>query len=178
MHGELPFGVRLRHAMSFDDARGSLHEVHRVGDGDPQLRQWNFVTCTSNSVRGVHVHLRHTDHLAVVSGKFLFGLHDIRRDSPTFGCAALLDLDGARTRLLTIPPGVAHGFLCTEDGAQVYGMTHEWDPTDDLACRWDDRSLGFRLPAAAPIVSARDSAAGSLSQMTEDYARATQLVPA
>ena len=103
---------------------------------------------------------------------------EIERFRREISCAALLELDGARVQLLTIPPGVAHGFLCAADGAQVYGMTHEWDPTDDLACRWNDRGLGFRLPAVAPIVSARDGAAGSLAQMIEDYARATQLIPA
>ena len=57
---------------------------------------------------------------------------------------------------LSIPPGVAHGFYFDESSLHVYAVSHEWDPSDELGCRWDDPDLGIAWPCSAPLISGRD----------------------
>lgn len=116
----------------------------------------------NNSLRGVHLHFRHTDYLVVLSGRFVFGLRDLRRESPSFGRTAMLDLTGGA---LLIPPGIAHGFHCVAEGTLVYGLSHGWDAEDDVACRWDDPDHGLAFPAVDPILSARDRDAGAFRDL-------------
>ena len=125
----------------------------------------------TNSLRGVHLHFRHTDYLVVLSGRFIFGLRDLRREAGSFGRTAMLEMTGGA---LLIPPGIAHGFHCVEAGTLVYGLTHKWDVEDDLACRWDDPDLGLPFPAVAPILSARDRDAGSLQALLTQFEKVSR----
>ncbi len=140
-----------------------MSEIYRQEwHSDLQLSQWNVSRCANNSLRGVHLHFRHTDYLVVLSGRFVFGLRDLRRESASFGRTAMLDLTGGA---LLIPPGIAHGFHCVAEGTLVYGLSHTWDADDDLACRWDDPDHDLAFPAVNPILSARDREAGGFRDL-------------
>lgn len=168
----LPAGVVLTELEGYADNRGELFEIHREGTrGAGPLRQWNLSRCKGNSLRGVHLHLVHSDYLVVIEGDFVFGLRDMRPEEPTHGLAAMLELSGCVLRALLIPPGVAHGFFCATGGSIVYGLTHQWDPVDDLACRWDDPGHGMRFPASRPILSQRDMSAQSFADLAREYGR-------
>lgn len=161
--GPLPEGVVLHDLQYHADDRGNLSEIYRQEwHADLQLSQWNVSHCANNSLRGVHLHVRHTDYLVVLSGRFVFGLRDLRRESASFGRTAMLDLAGGA---LLIPPGIAHGFHCLAEGTLVYGLSHSWDAGDDLACRWDDPDHGLAFPAVDPILSARDREAGGFGDL-------------
>ena len=163
----LPEGVVVRDLRLHHDQRGGLAEIYKQDWlPDISLVQWNVSHCVSNSLRGVHLHLLHSDFLVVLSGHFVFGLRDVRRASPTFGLSVNLELPSAS---ILIPPGVAHGFHCVTEGTLVYGLTHNWDLEDDLACRWDDPEIAFDFTATDPILSARDAAAGSFGAMLARY---------
>lgn len=51
----------------------------------------------------------------------------------------------------------------------IYGMSHVWDPGDDIGCRWDDPELGFRFEVDSPILSDRDANAGTLTALVTTY---------
>jgi len=68
---------------------------------------------------------------------------------------------------VSIPTGVAHGFYFHEPSVHLYAVSHYWDPADELACHWTDPDLGIPWPAAEPILSERDAAAGTLSQLRD-----------
>ena len=65
----MPPGVRLRALPTFSDARGMLAEFFRA-DWPEAIApvQWVTVVSAANVLRGVHVHVRHSDWL-VVSGR-------------------------------------------------------------------------------------------------------------
>ena len=44
-------------------------------------------------------------------------------------------------------------------------MSHEWDPEDELGCRWDDPALGISWPCEEPQISERDRTLGPLSEL-------------
>jgi len=162
----LPAGVTLRELRPHADDRGVFTELFR-GSWDVGVTpvQWNAVRSEPNVLRGVHAHARHWDYLTVPFGRAVIGLHDLRRDSPTAGLGARVELEGDAPAGLTIPPGVAHGFYFREASLHVYAVSHEWDPDDELGCRWDDPALGIAWPCDRPLLSPRDAALGPLSEL-------------
>lgn len=167
----LPAGVFVTDAIRHADDRGYVSEIYHKDDPHGvDLVQWNVAYDVTSVMRGVHVHLRHTDYVAVMAGRYAVGVHDMRPDSPTRGLSAMLrlDADDGHRRVL-IPPGVAHGFYCLSAGLLIYGMSHRWDPADDLSCQWNDPGHGLRFPATNPVQSPRDLAAGSYEAMMARY---------
>ena len=73
----------------------------------------------------------------------------------------------ASPRALVIPVGVAHGFYFHEPSIHVYAVSHEFDPADELGCRWYDPTLEIAWPCTDPLISARDRELGSLSELRD-----------
>jgi dTDP-4-dehydrorhamnose 3,5-epimerase len=162
----LPSGVELQRLEPHADARGVFTELFRESWELPVAPvQWNAVRSEPNVLRGVHAHWRHADYLTVVVGKASIGLHDLREGSETEGLGTLVELAADAPAALSIPPGVAHGFYFHEPSLHVYAVSHEWDPSDELGCRWDDPGLGIDWPCSEPLVSDRDRALGPLSSL-------------
>jgi len=166
METELPIGVRVASLEMHRDHRGAFTELFREEwGGGVRPVQWNVVRSGARVLRGVHVHVRHADYLSVVSGRASVGLKDLRRGSPTEGLARLVELSGDSIASITIPPGVAHGFLFHEPSLHVYAVSRYWDPEDELGCHWADPALDFAWPCDDPILSSRDADAGPLSAL-------------
>jgi len=162
----LPAGVELQQLEPHADERGVFTELFRDSWGlDVAPAQWNVVRSDANVLRGVHAHWRHADYLTVVAGRASIGLHDLREDSPTEGLGTVVELAGEAPQGLSIPPGVAHGFYFHEPSLHVYAVSHEWDPADELGCRWDDPELRISWPCSAPLLSERDRSLGRLSEL-------------
>jgi dTDP-4-dehydrorhamnose 3,5-epimerase len=162
----LPFGVVLRPLTMHRDERGVFTEVFRVmWDTGCVPVQWNVARSEANILRGVHVHLIHTDYLVFVHGRASVGLCDLRRGSPTEGVAALIEMHGDELQGLTIPPGVAHGFYSHEPTMALFAVSEYWSAADELGCHWSDPALGIPWPVTTPIVSERDAALPSLSEL-------------
>jgi dTDP-4-dehydrorhamnose 3,5-epimerase len=159
-------GVELHPLEPRPDDRGVFTELFRESWGLPVApAQWNAVRSGANVLRGVHAHWRHTDYLTVVAGRATIGLHDLREGSATEALATIVDLVGDAPAALVIPAGVAHGFYFHEPSLHVYAVSHEWDPADELGCRWDDPGLGIAWPCVDPHVSERDRRLGSLGEL-------------
>ena len=111
----LPIGVRVRALEPHLDERGTVIEVFRaewrVG---VEPVQWNAVTSMAGVLRGVHLHRVHTDHLTVVAGRMVLGLHDLRRGSETCGFGTTVKLSAEQPASVVVPVGVAHGFYFPE----------------------------------------------------------------
>jgi dTDP-4-dehydrorhamnose 3,5-epimerase len=167
--GELPLGCRILPLEPRDDDRGRLTELFRAewDTGAAAPIQWNAVRSDADVLRGVHVHTRHDDYLTVPLGRMFIGLHDMRRGSASFGASCLVELTEDDPSALVVPHGVAHGFWIPEPSLFVYGVSHYWDPTDELGCHWGDPALGIDWPCTAPRLSARDAAAPPLSDLAE-----------
>ena len=164
VRGVLPEGVVVHRLERHRDDRGVLTEIFRSSWGaTPPPVQWNLVHSAAGVLRGVHVHCQQVDHVVAIAGRFLLGVQDLRPTSPTHGVAALVDLGGDEPGAATIPPGVAHGFLFPVPTTFVYGLTVEWDSSDELGCRWDDPDLSIPWPMAPTSLSPRDVAAPPLA---------------
>ncbi|MBP7973300.1 MAG: dTDP-4-dehydrorhamnose 3,5-epimerase [Candidatus Nanopelagicales bacterium] len=171
MHA-LPVGVLHRKITEHADDRGVLSEVFRAEwrTGINPL-QWNLVKSAANVLRGVHVHPHHVDYLTVAHGTMHIALVDMRTDSATHGLATIVILRGDDPHALTIPAGVAHGFWFPEPVTYLYAVDHYWSMADELGCRWDDPELGLAwpAPAATALLSPRDEAAGTFTELQTEF---------
>jgi dTDP-4-dehydrorhamnose 3,5-epimerase len=165
-HNRLPEGVQLRSLTTREDSRGNLTELFREEWGlGPCPVQWNLVRSEVNVLRGVHVHRKHVDYLTMPLGEMVLGLHDLRPASSTHRLSLMFRLQAHDQHLVAIPTGVAHGFYFPEPASLVYAVSHCFDGNDEFGCRWNEAALGLAWPCQAPILSERDRAAGSYTEM-------------
>ena len=175
----LPDGVEIRRLEPHRDERGALVELFRETWGLTVAPvQWNAVRSDTNVLRGVHAHWRHEDYLTVVLGRATVGLYDLRQGSPTEGMADAIELVADSPAAIVIPTGVAHGFYFHEPSLHVYAVSHEWDPADELGCRWDDPALGIPWPRPDPVLSQRDAELGTLDALRASWHEALEATPA
>ena len=126
----------------------------------------SFAACTSTPV--------HDDYLILYGGSATIGLADLRPDAPTAGLAAALEMNGSAPAALTIPHGVAHGFLFHEPSLHIYAVSRYWDVADELGCHWLDPELGIPWPVRKARASARDDALPPLAALRLELAAASR----
>ena len=170
MDPRLPAGVTLRRLALSVSGAGRAIDLFNRDKHTVEPVQWNFVTSRPNTLRGVHVHPRHTDYLTVTDGELLIGLHDMRPWSATHGQSAFVTLSAAEPQAITIPPGVAHGFYAAATADHIYAVDCYWDPADELGCRWNDSQLGLDWPTDSPSLSPRDVEAESYAALARRLA--------
>ena len=91
---------------------------------------------------------------------------DARGGSATFGQSFSVVLDDIAFRHLYVPPGFLHGYVVTSEVADVcYRIDRPHEPREDLAVHYADPDLDIAWPVPAALVSARDQAAGSWSDL-------------
>jgi dTDP-4-dehydrorhamnose 3,5-epimerase len=74
------------------------------------VRQVNYSEMAPGAIKAFHLHARQTDVWYVPpSDRLLLVLIDVRKGSPTEGARMRLMLGDGASRLVRIPPGVAHG---------------------------------------------------------------------
>ena len=169
-------GVHLLQPRIIADARGDFVKTYHIGfyaelgiDFVPE--EEFFSTSKRGVVRGMHFQLPPYDHAKLVycvRGRVLDVLLDLRKASPSFGCAVSTELSRANSQLFYIPAGIAHGFLSLEDDSvMVYKTTAVHQPDHDAGVRWD--SFGFDWGLASPSLSTRDAALPRLQEFASPF---------
>jgi dTDP-4-dehydrorhamnose 3,5-epimerase len=173
------WGTVVRHA----DERGSFRELWRagwfadpagIGTSESRFVQANLSTSAVGVLRGLHLHRRQLDFWVVADGRAWVALVDARPLLEGTGDRPVVETrEVAADATLTIPAGVAHGFLALEPLRLAYFVTAEYDATDELGFAWDDPLAAVPWPAVPgtrdgrPILSGRDRANPSLAQLVE-----------
>jgi dTDP-4-dehydrorhamnose 3,5-epimerase len=182
-------GVRYGKLNRLADRRGSFVELWReslFGDlseeatGLPGARfaQANLSRSEQGVLRGLHYHRRQLDFWTVVSGRAFVSLVDVRPVLADPAAHAIVETRVlGETETVTIPTGVAHGFLALEPLQLLYLVTNEYDGSDELGFAWDDPAVGIKWPLVPgtadgkPILSDRDRAnptlAGLIGHLTD-----------
>ncbi|MBI5329249.1 MAG: dTDP-4-dehydrorhamnose 3,5-epimerase [Betaproteobacteria bacterium] len=125
---------------------------------DIDFVQDNHSRSTQGVLRGIHYQLRHPQGklVRVTRGAAYDVALDMRRSSPHFGRWTAVELSAQNHRLLWIPPGFGHGFLClTPDVEFQYKVTAPYDPESERGVRWDALDIPWPLEGL-PLLSARD----------------------
>ena len=142
----------------------------------PELRfaQANLSTSAAGVLRGLHLHRRQLDYWVVADGRAWVALVDARPLLDGSGDRPIVETrELAADATVTIPAGVAHGFLALEQLSLVYLVTAEYDATDELGFAWDDPLAAVPWPdvpgqpKGRPILSGRDLRNPSLLALVE-----------
>jgi dTDP-4-dehydrorhamnose 3,5-epimerase len=162
------YGAIERHG----DERGSFRELWRHSRLPEPFVQANVSSSAAGVLRGLHLHQRQVDHWVVANGRAFVALVDVRPLLDRSGPEPIVETRELGTdESVTIPVGVAHGFLALEGLELLYLVTNEFDGTDELGFAWDDPAIGVpwpRVPGTAdgrPILSARDRSNPSLAEL-------------
>ena len=109
-------GLEIVDLRRFNDDGGAMTELGRLEDGRLAgmdgfvVRQVNYSTMDPLAVKAFHLHHRQTDVWYVPpADKILLCVGDVRQGSPTEGRVQRIVLGDGNSRLVRIPPGVAHG---------------------------------------------------------------------
>jgi dTDP-4-dehydrorhamnose 3,5-epimerase len=104
--------------------------------------------------------------VSVLRGRVLDVAVDVRVGSPTFGRHVAVELSEENRRQFWVPRGFAHGFVVLSESADFFYKCDEFHrPADEIAVRWNDPAIGIAWGIAAPILSARDTAAPLLAEV-------------
>ena len=141
---------------------------------EPRFAQANLSTSAPGVLRGLHLHRRQLDYWVVADGRAWVALVDARPLLDGSGDRPIVETrELAADATVTIPAGVAHGFLALEQLSLVYLVTAEYDATDELGFAWDDPLAAIRWPDVPgqangrPILSGRDLSNPSLLALVE-----------
>lgn len=162
----------------FGDSRGFFMEsfnrrAFAAATGvDPEFVQDNHSRSSKGVLRGLHYQLEQAQgKLVRVTQGLVFDVAvDIRRDSPTFGRWAGVELSGDNHRQFWVPAGLAHGFVVLSDSADfLYKTTDYYAPQHERCIAWNDPALAIEWPLAAhgitqPLLSDKDKAGVPLSE--------------
>jgi len=162
-------GVQVIEPRVFGDARGFFLETWSAkafADAGLVLDfvQDNHSRSDKGVLRGMHYQIEHPQGklVRVTNGSVYDVVVDLRRSSPTFGKWEGFEISAENKRLLWVPPGFAHGFLCLEDGTDfMYKCTDIYAPQFERSLLWSDPTVAIDWPLEGrdPLVAAKDAAA-------------------
>lgn len=171
-------GVELIPFKVTHDTRGSLSEIFKSGVGTRfRPQQWNWIRSRSRALRGMHAHMLYDELYVPLEGRMFFVVKDARRSSPTFGVEQSLWSEDLMNASLAVPVGVAHGVYFETPGALMYGLSAPWSGEHEYAFRWNDVAVATKWPTTDPLLSERDTTAGSFIDMVAAMESARDLVP-
>ena len=179
-------GVSWSEIIVHADERGSFRELWRAGafeslsgdltgaaPGSPvRFTQSNLSISQAGVLRGVHLHRRQLDHWVVARGTAFIALVDVR-PMLAGGDRPIVETRVADANTtVSIPIGVAHGFLALDPIELVYFVTNDYDGSDELGFAWDDPVAGIDwprvgAPGGRPILSPRDESNPPLVELVE-----------
>ncbi len=166
-------GPALLELPHFRDERGDFTECFRAEWLSERGIRERFVqdNCSrsiAGVIRGLHYQIIQPQSklVMVLAGRVRDAVVDLRRGSPTFGRASVVELRAERPQALYIPVGFAHGFSVLEGPALVfYKCGQTWCPEGQRGLRWDDPTAGIDWGIDDPILNARDRALPLLSHI-------------
>jgi len=117
-----------------------------------------YSTNNKGVIRGMHFQNPPYDHDKLVyctRGSLDDVILDIRKDSPTYGNFASIELKADSYRAIYIPKGMAHGFESLEDHTMMTYLTSTMhQPSHDMGIRFD--SFGKNWGTKEPLINERD----------------------
>jgi dTDP-4-dehydrorhamnose 3,5-epimerase len=128
----------------FLDDRGYLFEILRSDDPHYSGFGQSYVSTTNpGSIKGFHIHKRKIDYITCVSGQVKF----VMVEEGT-GVVQEVHLGGMCPRLVVVPPGWWHGWMCvgTAPAVLVNCTTEPFNPNDKDEERLDpiDNPWGYK----------------------------------
>jgi len=152
----------------FEDHRGYFFESYNkqvfLKNGiDQNFVQDNESKSQKNVLRGLHFQkppFAQGKLVRVIRGSVLDVAVDIRKNSPTYGHWASIELTQDNKWMYWVPPGFAHGFVTLEDNTTFfYKCTNVYNKESEGSILWNDPDLNIDWKISDPILSDKDKIA-------------------
>ena len=169
-------GILILEPKVFSDGRGRFLETwskeryEEAGIGC-QFVQDNISYSVKGTLRGLHFQNPHGQGklVQVYKGKVFDVAVDIRLSSPSFGKWIGVELSEDNHRQMYVPAGFAHGFCVLSDSAIFsYKCTDYYTPSCEGGIIWNDPEIGIEWPVDKPLLSDKDMAYQTISEISED----------
>ncbi|MCD4788545.1 MAG: dTDP-4-dehydrorhamnose 3,5-epimerase [Bacteroidales bacterium] len=149
----------------FEDERGYFFESYNnekfVKAGiDYKFVQDNESKSQKGVLRGLHFQnppYAQGKLVRVMKGAVLDVAVDIRKNSPTYGQWASIELSESNKMMYWVPPGFAHGFVTLENNTVFfYKCTNLYNKQSEGSILWNDPDLNIDWIIDNPILSEKD----------------------
>ena len=160
--------VKIISPKVFGDSRGYFFESwnseqYAANGIDCNWVQDNESSSSYGVLRGLHYQLppyTQAKLVRVIYGKVLDVAVDIRKNSPTFGKYAAVELSAENKYQLFVPRGFAHGFVVLSDEAVcAYKCDNTYMPSHERGIAFNDPAIGidWKVGLDKYILSEKDS---------------------
>lgn len=151
----------------FEDSRGYFFESYNentfAAEGvSIKFVQDNQAQSSYGVIRGLHYQL--TPHaqsklVRVLSGAIVDVAVDIRKGSPTYGKAFVIELSSANKKQLLVPKGFAHGYSVISETAEVFykcDAFYNKESEGGIMYNDPDLNIDWQIPAHKAVISEKD----------------------
>ncbi len=158
-------GLLIVKPQVFEDHRGYFFESYNKEKFLSQGIDQNFVQDNESKsmkgvLRGLHFQappFAQGKLVRVMKGAVLDVAVDLRKQSPTYGKWASIELTESNKWMYWVPPGFAHGFLTLDDNTVFfYKCTNVYNKMSEGSIRWNDPDLGIDWGVSQPLLSDKD----------------------
>lgn len=157
-----------------EDIRGTFREWYWQEDFPYEIAQGNISSSMLDVVRGLHLNICQPGQakwITCFSGEINDVIVDVRPNSSTYLKHETVNLKANSGKILSIPAGIAHGFVSLQDNTLVsYLVSSKYDPINEVGINPLDHDLGIDWGVANPIISEKDRSAPNLAFFLEKYA--------
>ena len=141
-------GVVVKNLKVIPDSRGHLTEILRNDDEIFEKFGQVYITTTlPDVVKAWHHHKLQTDNFACIRGTIQVALFDGRKESETAGELNEFFIGDHRPALISVPPGVYHGWKCVgpEEAyiVNIPSKEYNYEQPDEYRLDWDDPSIPY-----------------------------------
>ena len=141
-------GVKTKNLRVIPDERGWLMEILRCDDEIfMNFGQVYMTTAYPGVVKAWHYHKKQTDNFTCIKGMMKVALYDDRKGSDTHGEVDEFFVGEKNPMLISVPPGVYHGFKAI-GGRQAMILnttteTYNYADPDEIRRPYDDPEIGY-----------------------------------
>lgn len=142
-------GVNVKDLTLHNDERGRLMEILR--NDDEIFISFGQVYMTTNYagvIKAWHCHEKQTDFVVCIKGMIKLVLYDDRKGSQTKGAVEEYFIGEHNNRLITIPPGVYHGWknIRSDESIVVSVITETYNSNapDELRLPYNTEKIPYK----------------------------------
>ena len=153
-------GLKIIKLKKHSDNRGNLAETYskKIIRGKKLIFDYR-VYSKKNIIRGFHFQYKHQQvkYIAVLKGKILDVVIDLRKNSKTFGKHFKITLSESNGLSLYIPSGFDHAYLSLgKENIVYYKLSNYYYPKYEDGIIWNDKGININWPIKRPKVSIKD----------------------